>query len=377
MQICCSRPRLVECGARTRPGRKCSPHRTYRRISGLWSLGRTCHTTPARNQMEHITTVARAAFFLPGRYSFAPPWAANNYMKSGDYYFDLGSTISAAAISIDHAVVTAGREGEAGDQQEIDNPACNTVRDADFADGATFYLDSATHITVGERGSLEILRRTQGTDFVSIHALPTHDLGTTYDNSTHGSGGDGVPDILSTLSGNNKQMAIHAYIWAPFGTLGLGEVTQASAAQLLGGAVAAALRADASASAEGFVIQVQGNPQDDRYRLTATATKNSARTQVSVIAQLRYAAPESGGGVGFWELAINSWRCQRLNCRPAVSSPGPTTYSRRMSWEQLSVGVELPFADDLTIPELHEYALDVPSPPADHRHRGCCPRRRR
>src|SRR6188508_596542 len=35
-----------------------------------------------------------------------------------------------------------------------------------------------------------------------------------------------------------------------------------------------------------------------------------------------------------------------------------------MSWEQLSVGVELPFADDLTIPELHEYALDVPSPPA-------------
>ena len=35
-----------------------------------------------------------------------------------------------------------------------------------------------------------------------------------------------------------------------------------------------------------------------------------------------------------------------------------------MSWEQLSVGVELPFADDLLIPELHEYALDVPSPPA-------------
>src|SRR4029078_11395351 len=35
-----------------------------------------------------------------------------------------------------------------------------------------------------------------------------------------------------------------------------------------------------------------------------------------------------------------------------------------MSWEQLAAGVELPFADDLTIPELHEYALDVPSPPA-------------
>src|SRR4029078_7425538 len=35
-----------------------------------------------------------------------------------------------------------------------------------------------------------------------------------------------------------------------------------------------------------------------------------------------------------------------------------------MGWEELSVGVELPFADDLTVPELHEYALDVPSPPA-------------
>jgi hypothetical protein len=35
-----------------------------------------------------------------------------------------------------------------------------------------------------------------------------------------------------------------------------------------------------------------------------------------------------------------------------------------MSWEQLAAGVELPFADDLVIPELHEYLLDTPSPPA-------------
>lgn len=35
-----------------------------------------------------------------------------------------------------------------------------------------------------------------------------------------------------------------------------------------------------------------------------------------------------------------------------------------MSWEQLVVGVELPFADDLTIPELFPYPIDVPSPPA-------------
>jgi hypothetical protein len=34
-----------------------------------------------------------------------------------------------------------------------------------------------------------------------------------------------------------------------------------------------------------------------------------------------------------------------------------------MSWEQLAAGVELPFAPDLIIPELHPYPLDVPSPP--------------
>ena len=35
-----------------------------------------------------------------------------------------------------------------------------------------------------------------------------------------------------------------------------------------------------------------------------------------------------------------------------------------MSWEQLVSGVELPFATGLTIPELHPYPLDVPSPAA-------------
>ena len=35
-----------------------------------------------------------------------------------------------------------------------------------------------------------------------------------------------------------------------------------------------------------------------------------------------------------------------------------------MSWEQVAAGIELPFADDLVVPELHPYPLDVPSPPA-------------
>lgn len=36
----------------------------------------------------------------------------------------------------------------------------------------------------------------------------------------------------------------------------------------------------------------------------------------------------------------------------------------RMSWEQLARGVELPFDPDLEIPELFDYPLDVPEPPA-------------
>ncbi len=35
-----------------------------------------------------------------------------------------------------------------------------------------------------------------------------------------------------------------------------------------------------------------------------------------------------------------------------------------MSWEQLVTGVELPFADDLVVPELFPYPLDVPAPRA-------------
>ena len=35
-----------------------------------------------------------------------------------------------------------------------------------------------------------------------------------------------------------------------------------------------------------------------------------------------------------------------------------------MSWEQLAVGVELPFDPELTVPELHRYPLEVPSPAA-------------
>ena len=37
-----------------------------------------------------------------------------------------------------------------------------------------------------------------------------------------------------------------------------------------------------------------------------------------------------------------------------------------MSWEQVAAGLELPFAPDLVVPELHPQPLDVPSPANEH-----------
>ena len=37
-----------------------------------------------------------------------------------------------------------------------------------------------------------------------------------------------------------------------------------------------------------------------------------------------------------------------------------------MSWDQLVAGIDLPFPDGLTVPELHPYPLDVSSPPGVH-----------
>ncbi len=243
--------------------------------------------------------------FEPGFYDYEPEWATYNYMKSGDYLFDLGGNPATATIEIRQATVTAGRQGVAGSQQVISNTACDLEREMDTVGGATFYLDGATHIDIRTQGSLEILRREQGTnpvDFVSVHALPSHNLA----HST---------PILSTASGNNKQLALHGQVYAPDGNFVFGNVTNVAAAQLLGGAVVGAIEAQASASASGFLIQVQGNPQSDRFQLTATAEKDGLSTAVRVVAQLRFTAADAAAGVGSWELAVNSWRvCPSASC---------------------------------------------------------------
>ena len=67
-------------------------------------------------------------------------------------------------------------------------------------------------------------------------------------------------------------MAIHGQIWAPEAALVLGNVTNTTVAQVLGGAVVAKLDVDASQSIAGLVISVEGAPTYDLWELTSLAT---------------------------------------------------------------------------------------------------------
>jgi len=244
--------------------------------------------------------IAGCRVFEPGYYTTAPAFGDNSYMKSGNYLFHNTGT-----MSVNKVTVTFGRQGVAGDQQEIDNATCDAQRDADVAEGATVYMGGNSHFEVSTQGGFEILRRQQNNDFVSLHALPPgHAMASTLDYNT---------DIINTGPGSNKQMVIHGMVYAPRASLEFGNVANAAAAQLSGGAIVARIEAQAAASASGFVIQVQGSPQSDRLAYTATATKNGT-TQVRVIAQVRFAPPASGAGVGTWELVMNSWRVCDATC---------------------------------------------------------------
>jgi hypothetical protein len=236
------------------------------------------------------TMVGTCTVFVPGHYTVEPVWGANTYLMSGDYLFD-----DVGQMDITQTTITAGRQGVGGDQQEIDNPSCDEVRDnQDAPVGATFYMNGNSSFLMDDDGSLEILRRQHDNDFVSMHALP----GSTLDSTT---------PILSSTPGNAKQLAVHGLVWAPKASLEFGEVADTAVAQLRGGIVVAKLAPSASASVSGFVVQVQGSTQSGTFAFTARAEKNGV-TEVRVIAQVRFSSPPTGIGVGTWELAMNSWR---------------------------------------------------------------------
>jgi hypothetical protein len=287
-------------------------------IRGLWCTNRpwqysggqptglfgapTIPTLPTAAPAPFQDVAGGCRVFFPGRYTSPPDWndaphGGPNYMMSGDYVFAIPGS---GTITIDKAIVTAGRQGAGGDEQQIDNDECDAVRDADTGTGASFYLDGNSHFEISNQAALEILRRQQGDNYVSIQTLPTY---------THTYPGV----VLSTKSGNNSEMSIHGMIWAPYSTVELGNVTNSVVAQIIGGAVVAAMHVQSSASADGLLISVQGAPTSDKWALTSTATNSGGTTRVRVIAQVRHSSTDAGQTL--WELAQNSWRvCEASGC---------------------------------------------------------------
>ncbi len=218
--------------------------------------------------------------FAPGRYTTMPALGANTYFRSGNYYFDNFT------FDIVNSVVTAGwaDDDAYGDQQYISNAPCVAAISADStsgsASGATFYLGGNAEFEIGNKGSLEILRRLQGDSLVSIQALDT----TTSDQTASSLGYNS--NIIETKSGNNSDLAIHGLIWAPYAQMEFGNVTNSANGQLLGGAALSRIILQASASASSFIIRVESSPIAYELRLDSTATKNGQSTTMTAVVQV-------------------------------------------------------------------------------------------
>jgi len=245
----------------------------------------TVGTIPAVTDLAHTnpaptTDAYGCKIFSPGRYTVAPAWGANTYMKSGNYYFHN------LTMTLTNAVVTAGWPdfNKYGDQTFVPNYPCQDAMAADQASGstpgATFYMGGSSKFIVDNKGSLEILRRLQGDDLVSIQTMNT----TTADYSASNLGYN--QNIVYTKSGNNTDLAIHGLLWAPRAQLEFGNVTNAANGQLLGGAAVAHIILQASASASAFIIRVESSPIDFELKVDATATKQGQSTTMRAVVQV-------------------------------------------------------------------------------------------
>lgn len=244
------------------------------------------YTAPVENvptsPVDPASTVSgTCTVFEPGKYTAMPALGAQNYFKSGEYYFENFT------FAPSNAVVIAGYANfsQFGDQQFFAAPDCQTAIDADAADplttaGATFYLGGTASMEIGNKGALEILRRRQGNSVVSIQAVENAAAGVVPNSLTYAS------DIITTANGNNHDMAIHGLIWAPRSSLTFGTVTNAADGQLLGGGVFARVDLKASASASGFIIRVEPSPAAFSLLLESTATLNGGSTTMRAIVEV-------------------------------------------------------------------------------------------
>ncbi|MDW3215411.1 MAG: hypothetical protein R8G01_15525 [Ilumatobacteraceae bacterium] len=244
-------------------------------VGAFPGAGDIANTNPAPT-MNGTCTV-----FSPGRYTVMPALGPNTYFKSGNYYFHN------VTLDVTNSVVTAGWPDfdRYGDQQFIANEPCDGAVSDDSSTvgstpGATFYLGGSSKIEIGNKGSLEILRRLQGDSLVSVHAITS----STADRAASTLGYN--DNVIYTKSGNNSDLAMHGLIWAPKAQLEFGNVTNSANGQLLGGAVVSRIVLQASASASSFIIRVETSPIAFELRLDSTATLNNQSTTMTAVVQV-------------------------------------------------------------------------------------------
>jgi hypothetical protein len=209
-----------------------------------------------------------------------PALGANTYFKSGNYYFHN------VTLDFTNSTATAGWPdfNRYGDQQFVANAPCDAAMSADSTSGsesgATFYLGGSSKIEIGNKGSLEIMRRLQGDSLVSIQALSTSNVDQAASTLGYNT------NVVYTKSGNNSDLAVHGLIWAPKAQLEFGNVTNSANGQLLGGAVVSRIVLQASASASAFIIRVESSPIAFELRLDSTATLAGKSTTMTAVVQV-------------------------------------------------------------------------------------------
>jgi hypothetical protein len=235
--------------------------------------------------------------FYPGKYSGVLPLAADNYFVSGDYYFEN------VPMTLTHTTAIFGFPSGSGDTPKVDAPECENAMIYDQntsgeRGGATIWLGGSTYFNVDTGGELEIFRRQQWETFLSVYALSSNGAGFIPSSRSY-TAASSIGWIMETKSGNTNDVAVHGLFWAPYSKMSLGNITNASVGQLVGGLAIAQLDTQASNSASEFSIGIETNPAEVRLLLESTATKDERSTTIRAVVQYR---PDSR------QLAVNSWR---------------------------------------------------------------------
>jgi Tfp pilus assembly protein PilX len=304
-------------------------------------------TLPELDGSTDFTDDGGCRLFQPGRYTVPPATNGKNaYFQTGDYVMDF-----TGEWQVQKSIVTGGRINPATTTvNEIGSTtaACKALQDADPAAllpvpefGVTIYFAKTARLNIATQGSAEFHTReqqcapTDPTDckddkgepdlrssFVSLQALCTPNGSWC---NADGDGGVGVASTLTatsayfvnTDSGNNKELVAHALIYAPLGSLDIGNATNTAEQKMLGGLIVSRLQLQSSASASNFEIAVPTSPITAEIALVSTAVKGG-ETAVQAIVQYRPYEPTLDN-----RIKINSWRvCETSACTTTGTNSG-------------------------------------------------------